>query len=62
MRLSRVITKTVSLHQGWNNSMLAHSLTSAPASTAGRGRLEEFAELSGEYTYTGCPKKSGPMF
>ena len=32
--------------------MLAHSLTSALVSTAGRGRLEEFAELSGENTFT----------
>ena len=32
--------------------MLAHSLTSALASTVGRGRLAEFVELSGENTFT----------
>merc|ERR1719158_142278 len=53
MRLSRIITLTVSLHQGWNNSMLAHSLTSALASTAGRGRLEGFVELSGIFGQEG---------
>merc|ERR1719480_1385 len=51
MRLSRIITPTASLHQGWNNFMLAHSLTSALASTVGRGRLAEFVELSCENTF-----------
>merc|ERR1719154_222263 len=53
MRSSKIIIPRDSLHQGWSNSMSAHSLTSAPASTAGRGRLAEFVELSGTFGLEG---------